>query len=134
MTVYHFPERQVDLSDYPPEPMVWLLGVADTACVPLRCDDWRERLGVSSDSWLAHRIPSISESKPELMTFAEYRMSAAGAKHSVTEGLFRFAFETPSTVLCDVGNTTTIVIILSLLLVARFITPKVFRFFSEVIE
>ena len=65
-------DGNLDLSGYPPPPVLWFTAVIDTLCIPLRCADWRDSLGVDDRSWLGAKVPPLLEHMPSYPSFHDY--------------------------------------------------------------
>ncbi|KAL7565069.1 hypothetical protein ACA910_005079 [Epithemia clementina (nom. ined.)] len=63
---------RLDLSGYPPPPVLWLTAVIDTVCMPFQCSQWRDSLGIDERSWLAAKVPPLLEHLPTYPSFQDY--------------------------------------------------------------
>lgn len=127
----------LDMSPYPPAPVVWGLTFLDTICQTtslLQCRDWRERIGVQEGSWLAHKVGNIAESFPKLITFQQFRQLQLqqDATTSLGSSLYSYAFETPSTALGDLTTPTAMFVLVVLILIWRGIKMFLLPYFSKV--
>jgi hypothetical protein len=132
----------LDLSLYPPAPVVWCLTALDAICqttLPLlQCGDWRDRLGVQEGSWLSHKVGNIAESFPHLITFQEYRhmqlqdvVDTTSPTIPLGSSLYSYAFETPSTALADLTTPTAMLVLAILILIWRCIKMVCLPYFSN---
>lgn len=138
---FHFDNGlTVDVSQYPPTHIVWLLNSIDTMCIPFDCADWRAHSSSETTSrfpWLHHKAPSIAETRPELLTFADYQGQTSAVESSITSPLqladqwTQFAFHTESTVLGDLSMGPTPLLVLFFLLCLRRYSTKLIRFASN---
>jgi hypothetical protein len=132
MTVFEFENRVVNLGDFPPAPVTWFLCLVDTLCLPLQCSDWRDTLEVPEGSWLSYSVPSIVEERPKLLGYSDFldqqqEMTSPWSPSA----LYKFAFETPSTVLGDVLYPVTFVAVLIVLFLLRRINAHFIPYFSS---
>jgi hypothetical protein len=141
----------VDLSNYPPAPVLWMTFAADTICdsPPLRwtrCSDWRQMLGVQESSPFAAVVPTIASSVPTLVTFEQYRHLERAQQRQAVESnsiasswwwtqLYRYAFQTDSTALGDLSTldamAALLVLVLILRTIKRLVLTPVFRRFGH---
>ena len=141
---------QLDLSGYPPAPVLWFTALVDTLCIPLQCRQWRDSMGIPNDSgWLAAKLPSLMANMPTYPSFDEYlddqglslsSFQVSGQpiestdKNSATlwDYMYKYAFETPSTALGDLTTPTALLVLLCLVLLLRCIKSILLPLFSSV--
>ena len=131
MTVYEFPNRTVNIDEYPPAPVAWFINTIDMACYVLQCSNWREQMGVKQGDWLSHHVPGIRASMEPYLTYNDYLESNPSDTPYSWESLYKFAFETPSTFLAELTDPTTLGIVLILVLLIRAIKAVIMPLFSS---
>lgn len=114
----------IDLSSYPPAPVLWFTFLVDTLCMPLKCSDWRSSFDASS--MLSHKVPSLWKSLPPLLSYHDY-------KEQHPDGtLYEYAFETPSTSLGDLTKPEAMLTLLALVVLLRGIKSILLPLFCAI--
>jgi len=126
----------LDLSGYPPPPVLWVTAMIDTVCYPLQCAQWRQTLGIHDDddnsSWLAYKVPSLMDTLPSFTSFQDFvQQQETTEKVDVWQSLFTYAFKTPSTALGDLTTPSAAVVLVCLVLLLRSIKSTLQPFFSN---
>ncbi|CAJ1934328.1 unnamed protein product [Cylindrotheca closterium] len=134
----------IDFSTYPPTPVVWAYTAVDSACEPLGCTDWRDRLPhrwSQEGAWLSGEfkiVRSMSELKPPLLTYQqylqqEYNDNGQGQIRSSIglKSLYNYAFKTSSTSLAELTTPTAICALFMLVIVLRRIKAILLPRFSD---
>lgn len=124
---------QLDMSSYPPSPVLWCTAIMDTLCTPLACQDsWRNALGVTPDSWLSHKVPPLLQHMPSYPSFADFQQQQQQTSDSnLGQALYTYAFETSTTALGDLTSPTAIGVLVCLVLILRQVKAVFLPFFSS---
>ena len=121
----------LDLTGYPPAPVVWVYNAVDTACEPLGCGNWRAVLPASwTQGWLSdsfRMVKPVSALLPPLTSYTDFRNGETPSFAS----LYQFAFETPTTTLADLTSPSSLLMLIALLFMLRLIKRLLLPYFSE---
>lgn len=124
------PAEGLDLTGYPPAPVVWLYNIVDTFCDPIGCGNWRSILPSSmTKGWLSDDFrlsQPVTALLPPLTSYSDFLQG----QPSSTTTLYQFAFETPSTTLADVTSPSSLLMLLILVLILRQIKRILLPYFS----
>jgi len=123
----HLPHMEsLNLSQYPPAPVIWSYNAVDTLCEMLGVDDWRNRVLPGSmtvpGAWLSpeYRLETrCADLMPPLLTYPEFLEANPGLKATSWSSIRTFAFETPSTALGDLATPTSFRVLVVLVLLMR---------------
>ena len=132
-----FDNGRANYEGFPPAPVLWVTAIVDTLCLPLQCSQWREAIGVPDDSWFAAKVPSLSTSLPDLLSYGEFleqQQEALGENASgpwSVGSLYKYAMETDSTELGNLSTPTACLALLFLMLIIRRIKKVLLPYFSS---
>eukprot|EP00527_Entomoneis_sp_CCMP2396_P007181 CAMPEP_0198144420 /NCGR_PEP_ID=MMETSP1443-20131203/15551_1 /TAXON_ID=186043 /ORGANISM="Entomoneis sp., Strain CCMP2396" /LENGTH=321 /DNA_ID=CAMNT_0043807811 /DNA_START=325 /DNA_END=1287 /DNA_ORIENTATION=- len=134
-------QGNLDMSDYPPAPILWMTAFVDTLCMPLQCQDsWRAAVGIDENeegkSWFAHQVPSLWQHMPRYPSFAEFQqLQQQSNEHadgvSLWQSLYTFAFETSTTALGDLTSPTAALVLFVMVVLLRQIKAVLLPLFSS---
>lgn len=121
-------EKDFDLSQFPPAPVLWVTSFLDLF-LPF---DWRAAVLSGGDGgdheWIRQRVPSLSRSLPKLLDFDEFQRQQVGhgsapssTTASLLSSLYTYSFQTPSTALGDLTTPTACLVLVVLVLLLRLI-------------
>ena len=123
----------LDLSGYPPAPVLWFTLALDVVCQPLGCaSSWRQWLNPEQE-WLKEevRVGSITQALPNFMSYSEFLKSHGEQQEHSLQQLWQFLFHTPSTTLADLTTPSALMVLVVLVLLERAIKAVLLPFFSN---
>ena len=133
--------ESLELSSYPPAPIVWSYNAVDTVCQFAGCEGWREVLPTSmteSGAWFSSEYKlekPVSQLMPPLLTYHQFLTNSnTHAQHDnkiTLESFKTYAFETPSTALADVTTSTSFPVLVVLVLIIRTLKGILMPRFSK---
>lgn len=131
---------QLDMSAYPPVPVLWITATIDTICaLPLGCSHWREQLHIPETSVWHAKVPPLLDHLPAMLTYQEFvaqkqqqqSASALASANNTWQNLYQYAVETPSTSLGNLATPSAWLVLIALVFLLRRIKKFFLPIFSS---
>ena len=129
--------QPLDLSPYPPAPVLWVTASLDTLCDNVGCSQWRSWAPAplqAPGQWLSEefRLGYLAKIFPPMMSYDQYLQATAPSSSSYSLASFQaWAFQTPSTTLADLSTPSAMIALCVLVVLLRVIKVVLMPWFSS---
>ena len=134
--------QPLDLSAYPPAPVLWVAASLDTLCDNVGCSQWRSWAPASFQApgqWLSEefRVGYLAKVFPTMTSYDQYLQATATATATAPSSSSSFAsfqawaFQTPSTTLADLLTPSAMIALCVLVVLLRVIKAVLMPWFSS---
>jgi hypothetical protein len=128
--------QPLDLSQYPPAPVVWVTASLDMLCDNVGCSQWRSWAPASLQApgqWLSEefRLGCLAKIFPPMTSYDQYLQATAASSSYSLASFQKWAFQTPSTTLADLATPSAMIVLFLLVVLLRAIKAFLMPWFSS---